>query len=87
MPYFKGEGIRDTYKIIRVRTIMSKEAKQMEGDTEVNDLRLAFEPQYFRKQYDGIQPINTSKMINYTFIDTTFEELDKIVIMENILFH
>lgn len=81
MPYFKGEGIRDTNKIIRVRTIMSKEAKQMEGDTEVYDLRLAFEPQYFRKQYDGIQPIRTTKIISRTFIDTTFDKLDKIVII------
>ena len=61
--------------------------KQIEGDEDTNDLRLAFELRYFRKQYDGIQPINTSKMINYTFIDTTFEELDKIVIMDNISFH
>lgn len=82
MPYFKGEGICDVYEIIRVRTITSKEVKQIEGDEEVNDLRLAFELRYFRKQYDGIQPINTSKMINYTFIDTTFDELDKIVIMD-----
>lgn len=37
---------------------------------------------YFRKQYANIQPINTSKMINYTFIDTTFEELYQIVMMD-----
>lgn len=80
MPYFKGKGICDVYEIIRVRTITSKEVKQIEGDEDTNDLRLAFELRYFRKQYDGIQPINTSKMINYTFIDTTFEELDEFVI-------
>ena len=80
MPYFKGEGICDVYEIIRVRTITSKEVKQIEGDEDTNDLRLAFELRYFRKQYDGIQPINTSKMINHTFIDTTFDELDKYVI-------
>ena len=57
--------------------------KQIEGDEEVNDLRLAFELRYFRKQYDGIQPINTSKMINHTFIDTTFDELDKCVLKLN----
>lgn len=83
MPYFKGEGICDVYEIIRVRTITSKEVKQIEGDEEVNDLRLAFELRYFRKQYDGIQPINTSKMINHTFIDTTFDELDKCVLKLN----
>lgn len=80
MPYFKEEGICDVYEIIRVRTITSKEVKQIDGDEDTNDLRLAFELRYFRKQYDGIQPINTSKMINHTFIDTTFDELDKYVI-------
>ena len=80
MPYFKGEGIRDIYEIVGVRTITSKEVKQIEGEEGINDLRLAFELRYFRKQYANIQPINTSKMINYTFIDTTFDELDKIFI-------
>ena len=82
MPYFKGEGICDVYEIIRVRTITSKEVKQTDGEENSNDLRLAFELRYFRKQYANIQPINTSKMINYTFIDTTFEELYQIVMMD-----
>ena len=80
MPYFKGEGIRDVYEIMRVRTITSKEVRQTDGEEGSNDLRLAFELRYFRKQYASIQPINTSKMVNYTFIDTTFDELDKCVI-------
>ena len=80
MPYFKGEGIRDVYEIIRVRTITSKEAKQTDVEESADDLRLAFELRYFHKEYDSVQPINTSKMINRTFIDTTFDELDKIVI-------
>lgn len=80
MPYFKGEGISDVYEIMRVRTITLKEVKQTEGEESNNDLRLAFELRYFRKQYTNIQLINTSKMINYTFIDTTFDELDNILI-------
>lgn len=80
MPYFKGEGIRDVYEIMRVRTITSKEMRQTDGEEGSNDLRLAFELRYFRKQYASIQPINTSKMVNYTFIDTTFDELEKCVI-------
>ena len=80
MPYFKGEGIRDVYEIVRVRTITSKEVKQTDGEESGSDLRLAFELRYIRKQYASMQPINTSKMINYTFIDTTFNELDKCVI-------
>ena len=80
MPYFKGEGIRDVYEIMRVRTITSKVVRQTDGEEGSYDLRLAFELRYFRKQYASIQPINTSKMVNYTFIDTTFDELDKCVI-------
>lgn len=82
MPYFKGEGICDVYEIISIRTIKSSEAKQIEVDEDVNDLRLAFGLRFIRKQYDSIQSINTGKMINHTFIDTTFDELDKIIIMD-----
>lgn len=43
IPYIKGEGVRDIYEIVRVRTITSKEAKQVEGDEATDDMRLAFE--------------------------------------------
>ena len=79
MPYIKGEGIRDVYEILRVRTITAKEAKQTEGEEGMDDLRLAFELQFVRKQYANIQPINTGKLINYTFIDTTFDGLDDVL--------
>ena len=79
MPYMKGEGIRDVYEILRVRTITAKEAKQTEGEEGMDDLRLAFELQFVRKQYANIQPINTGKLINYTFIDTTFDGLDDVL--------
>ena len=79
MPYIKGEGIRDVYEIVRVRTITAKEAKNSEGDEGKDDLRLAFELQFVRRQYADIQPINTSRLINYTFIDTTFEGLDDVL--------
>lgn len=80
MPYMKGQGIRDVYEIVRVRTITAKEAKQTEGEEGKDDLRLAFELRFVREQYNGFQPINTSNMANNTFIDTTFDELDKIVV-------
>lgn len=79
MPYIKGEGIRDVYEILRVRTITAKEAKQTEGEEGMDDLRLAFELQFVRKQYANIQSINTGKLINYTFIDTTFDGLDDVL--------
>ena len=76
IPYFKGQGIRDVYKITRIRTITGKEAKQDEGaDVNMSDLRLAFELEFSHKLSDDIQMINTDRMIGYTFIDTVFEGL------------
>lgn len=40
-----------------------------------NDIRLAFELRFVRKQFAEIQPINTSNMSERTFIDTSFERL------------
>ena len=79
MPYIKGQGIRDVYEITRVRTISAKEAKQQDGEEGENDIRLAFELRFVRCQFPCYQPINTSKMANYTFIDTTFDELNELV--------
>ena len=74
IPYFKGQGIRDVYKITRIRTITGKEAKQDEGaDANVTDLRLAFELEFSHKLSDDIRMIKTEGMIGYTFIDTTFD--------------
>lgn len=83
MPYIKGKGIRDVYEIVKVRTITSKEAKQTdEDDAYSKALRLAFELRYVRKQYAEFQPIDTTKMIVYTFVDTTFDKLDECVIID-----
>lgn len=85
MPYIKGKGIRDVYEIVKVRTITGKEAKQTdEDDADCKALRLAFELRYVRKQYAILQPIDTTKMIGYTFIDTTFDKLDECVIIDKL---
>ena len=84
MPYIKGQGIRDVYEIVRVRTITAKEAKQVEGEDAKDDLRLAFELRFVRKQYNEIRSINTSKMSNNTFIDTTFDELDEVLVVNKV---
>ena len=47
----------------------------MKKDADSEELRLAFELRYVRKQYATPQLIDTSKLINYTFIDTSFDEL------------
>lgn len=82
IPYIKSEGVRDIYEIVRVRTITGKEAKQTEGEDATNDMRLAFELRFSRKLFDDYRPIDTHKMINYTFIDTTFDEIEKWVVID-----
>lgn len=78
IPYIKDKGIRDVYEITRIRTITSKEAKQTENSSILtDDLRLAFELRFNRKLFSDYKKINTNKMINYTFIDTTFDEINK----------
>lgn len=85
MPYIKGKGIRDVYEIVKVRTITGKEAKQTdEDDADSKALRLAFELRYVRKQYAEIQPIDTTKMIVHTFVDTTFDKLEECVIIDKL---
>lgn len=80
MPYIKGQGVRDVYEITRVRTITSKEAKQTDKeDADSKSLRLAFELRYVRRQYAAPRPIDPTKMIGYTFVDTTFDKLEECV--------
>ena len=81
IPYIKGQGIRDVYEIVRVRTITAKEAKQTEGDeVPADDLRLAFELQFSKQLFFDYQKIDTRKLVNYTFIDTKFDNLNKVII-------
>lgn len=85
MPYIKGKGIRDVSEIVKVRTITGKEAKQTdEDDADSKALRLAFELRYVRKQYAEFQPIDTTKMIVHTFVDTTFDKLEECVIIDKL---
>ncbi|MBQ8672477.1 MAG: DUF2357 domain-containing protein, partial [Bacteroides sp.] len=79
IPYFKGKGIRDVYRITRICTITSKEAKQVEGeDAKGDDLRLAFMLAFSHKLSEGFVPIETQGFSNYTFLDTTFASLNSL---------
>lgn len=82
IPYIKNEGVRDIYEIVRVRTITSKVAKQIEGEDTTDDTRLAFELCFSRKLFENYQPINTHKLINYTFIDSSFDKMDEWVVAD-----
>ena len=85
MPYIKGNGIRDVYEIVKVRTITGKEAKQTdEDDADSKALRLAFELRHVRKQYADFHSVNANKWIGYTFIDTTFDKLNECVVIDKI---
>jgi hypothetical protein len=80
IPYFKDRGIRDVYEITIIRTIKGSEAKQLGGgEEEPDDIRLAFHLRFHHKLSDEIQRIDTSKMINYTFIDSNFEVLETLI--------
>ena len=76
IPYFKGKGIRDVYEITRVRTIKGSEAKQIDMEEGKDDLRLAFhlKPHHqLSKEYRNLKP---HVLIDYTFLDTTFGEME-----------
>lgn len=76
IPYFKGKGIREVYEITRVRTIKGSEAKQIDMEEGKDDLRLAFhlKPHHqLSKEYQDLRP---HIFVDYTFLDTTFGELD-----------
>lgn len=75
MPMIKGKGVRDVYEIVRIRTITAKDAKQLDdSDPQGDDLRLAFELHFSRRQYDDYVKVK-NKFADYTFINTTFDEL------------
>ena len=83
IPYFKDKGIRDVYEIVKIRTIKGSEAKQLEGVREQeDDIRLGLELKFCRKLSDDYQTINTEGMISYTFLDTTFDALENLVIKQ-----
>ena len=76
IPYFKGKGVRDVYEIIRVRTIKGSEAKQIDVEAGKDDLRLAFHLKPHHKLSDDYRAIKSPQWIDYTFLDTTFGELE-----------
>ena len=83
IPYFKEKGVRDVYEIVKIRTIKGSEAKQLEGvEDQKDDIRLAFELRPSRKLFENYQKIKTDGMIDYSFIDTTFDALEELAIKD-----
>ena len=77
IPYFKGKGIRDVYEITRIRTIKGSEAKQIDVEEGMDDLRLAFHLKLHHQLSEEYQKLKSHVLIDYTFFDTTFGELEK----------
>ncbi len=80
IPYFKGKGVRDVYEITRIRTIKGSEAKQIGAEEGAkDDLRLAFHLKPLRQLSEDYKPIDFSHSKDYTFLDTTFSDLEMML--------
>ena len=79
MPIIKEKGIRDVYEVIKVRTITSREAHQIATDSD-DDMRLAFTLKFHHRHFETYHKIDMHQMKDYTFIDTTFADLDSYLI-------
>jgi len=79
IPYIKGRGIRDIYEIVKVRTVTTQEAKKLKyvDDEDSNQLRIGFDLRYDRQLYDEYKKLNQLQMIDYAFLDTTFDQIDE----------
>ncbi len=77
VPYFKEKGVRDVYEINSIRTVRGSEIKQFE-ESDNDDIRLAFNITFHHRLAEDFIKIDTAKMKDYSFIDTTFEDLDKL---------
>ena len=85
IPYFKDKGIRDVYEIVKIRTIKGSEAKQLEGvDEQEDDIRLAFELKFSRRQFEDYRKIKTEGMVSYSFIDTTFDGMEELIVQQEL---
>ena len=76
MPFYKERGILNVFKITKIRTITSSEAK---SDVSVGEgLRIGFELEYSHKMFEDFVKIKTSVMILNTFIDTKLDDLGSL---------
>lgn len=85
IPYVNG--IRDVYQIVKIKTITSQEAKNLDPDDPKGKLlRIAFDLKFSRKLYANYQKLNLAKYPIFPkyFIDTTFDEQDDWVVIDNL---
>ena len=75
IPYMKG--IRDVYRIVKIRTITSQQAKKLDPrDPNGKSIRLAFDLKFDHKLFPNYQKVNLRKYPFKlgTYIDTSFDE-------------
>ena len=85
IPYVNG--IRDVYQIVKIRTITSQEAKNLDPDDPKGKLlRIAFDLKFSRKLYANYQKLNIERYPIFPkyFIDTTFDEQDDWVVIDKL---
>lgn len=85
IPYING--IRDVYQIVKIRTITSQEAKNLDPDDPKGKLlRIAFDLKFCRKLYANYQKLNLKKYPIFPkyFIDTTFDEQDDWIVIDKL---
>ena len=78
--YYTGKQFPTT---IALQNLTAKEAKQVEGDDfPADDLRLAFDLQSGKHLFTDYKMIDTHKMAYNTFIDTTFDRINELLIID-----
>ena len=85
IPYVNG--IRDVYQIVKIRTITSQDAKNLDpNDPKGKLLRIAFDLKFSRKLYANYQKLNIERYPIFPkyFIDTTFDEQDEWIVMDKL---
>lgn len=72
VPYIKGKGIRDLYRIIKIRVASKRE---IDAKAKENDFRIFFELKFIRKIFDDYQPINLNiwKTYNYSSLENILD--------------
>ncbi len=70
VPYFKGKGIRDIYKVHHINTCTKKE---FDPESDDERMRLLFQFKFVRHLFDEYKPHNLR--IWYCFTDTSVKEI------------
>ncbi|MBR1935130.1 MAG: DNA (cytosine-5-)-methyltransferase [Muribaculaceae bacterium] len=73
VPYIKGKGVRDLYRITKIRVASKREVST---NAKESDYRIFFELKFMRKLFDDYHPINLNiwRTYNYSSLDNILDE-------------